>query len=128
MKKRIGSKLYNTDTSEMVAETGFGQIYRKQTRGREWFLVNERTVVPLTDPEARAMLGEKAYKEPEPESKRIMIGVDRETHEQISKAARRDGLTISEEMRKIVKNMIYFHVTRVMRSRRTTNLRAEKAG
>ena len=106
MKKRIGSKLYDTDTSELIAETVMGDVYRKRTRDREWFLVNVADYIePLDDAEARAMIGESSYRERPPESKRIMIGIDRETHDKIASAAKRQGVSIADVIRQLAKTL-----------------------
>ena len=105
MKKRIGSKLYNTETSEKIADVGIGILYRKKTREREWFLLIGNYIEPMTDAEARAALGENAYHEKPPESKRIMIAVDRQTHAKIAKMAKMEGLPISEFMKKLVEKL-----------------------
>ena len=105
MKKRIGSRNYNTETSELVSDVGIGILYRKRTRDREWFLVIGEDILPMTDPEARAVLGESSYHEKPPESKRIMIGVDRETHAKIATAAHKQGLPISEFMKKMAEEL-----------------------
>ena len=101
MKKRIGSKLYDTETSELIADVGVGILYRKKTREREWFLQIGQCIEPVEEEQARALLGENAYHEKPPESKRIMIGVDRQTHAKIARAAKKEGLPISEFMKKI---------------------------
>ena len=103
MKKRIGSKLYDTETSELIADVGVGILYRKKTREREWFLQIGQYIEPLEDAQARALLGENVYHEKPPESNRIMIGVDRETHAKISRAAKKKGVPISEFMREWAK-------------------------
>lgn len=106
MKKRIGTKLYNTETSEMVADVGVGVLYRKKTRlDRGWFLVIGNDVEPLEDAQACALLGENVYHERQPESKRIMIGVDRQTHAKIAREAKKEGLPISEFMKKIAEHI-----------------------
>ena len=105
MKKRIGSKLYDTETSEKIADVGIGILYRKKTRERSWFLLIGDSIEPMTDAEARAALGENTYYEKPPESKRIMIGVDRQTHAKIARAAKKEGLPISEFMREWAKEL-----------------------
>ena len=106
MKKRIGSKLYDTYTSEYIADVGVGILYRKKTREREWFLVmGGDHIEPVEDEQARALLGENVYHEKPPESKRIMIGVDRQTHAKIARAAKKEGLPISEFMKKIAEQI-----------------------
>ena len=105
MKKRIGSKLYDTETSELIADVGVGILYRKRTREREWFLLVGNYIEPVEDAQARALLGETAYIEKPTESKRIMIGVDRKTHEKIAKCAKKEGLPISEFVKKMAENI-----------------------
>ena len=106
MKKRIGTKVYDTETAELVSASALGNLYRKRTRAREWFLINDGNILPMTDREARAMLGENTYIEKEPETNSIMIRVDRQTHAVIAEKARKDGVSITEEMRRITKNML----------------------
>lgn len=105
MKKRIGSKLYDTETSELIADVGVGILYRKKTREREWFLQIGQYIEPVGEAQARALLGENIYIEKPPESKRIMIGIDRQTHEKIARAAKKKGLPISEFMREWAKEL-----------------------
>ena len=106
MKKRIGSREYNTDSAELIAQTVMGEVYRKKTRGREWFLRTDETILPLEDAEARAMLGENVYKEKPDDRKRVMIGVDLETHNIIAKKAKQEGKPISDIVRQMAKNLI----------------------
>ena len=105
MKKRIGSKLYDTDSSELVADVGVGILYRKKTREREWFLQVGNYIEPVDDEQAKELLGNNVYHEKPPESKRIMIGVDRQTHAKIARAAKKEGLPISEFMKKIAEEL-----------------------
>lgn len=105
MKKRIGSKLYDTETSEHISWTEIGDLFRKKTREREWFLVCGEDILPLKDKEARALLGENVYHEKPPKSVRIMIGVDRVTHEKIARAAKKKDMAISEFMREWAKEL-----------------------
>lgn len=106
MKKRIGSRYYDTETAELIAENAFGKIYRKRSRGREWFVVwsDPELIDPLDDAQARAMLGESYVEDPEPRF--TTIWVDRETHAKIAEMARRDSVTITEEVRRIVETVI----------------------
>lgn len=43
MKKRIGTKLYDTDTAELVCDYDLGKVYRKKTGNGEFFVHNEKT-------------------------------------------------------------------------------------
>ena len=104
MKKRIGSKLYDTEKSELICRMEEGSVYRKRTREREWFLVSGDSIEPLEDAEARAMTG--TCEDPEPESKDIMVRVDRKTHAVIAAEAKRQGCSISEMIRKMSENMV----------------------
>ena len=101
MKKRIGTKLYDTDTSEMVSDVGVGILYRKRTRKREWFLLIGDFIEPVDDRQAKALLGDDVRIEKKPDTDSIMIRVDRATHEKITNKAERAGLPISKFMRKI---------------------------
>ncbi len=101
MKKRIGTKLYNTDTSEKVADVGVGILYRKRTRKREWFLLIGDYFEPVDDKQAKALLGDDVRIEKKPDTDSIMIRVDRVTHEKIAARAEKEGLPISRFMRKI---------------------------
>ena len=101
MKKRIGTKLYDTDTSERIADVGVGILYRKQTRGREWFLEIGDNIESLTEPEARALLGDTVRIE-RPQSDAVMVRVDRETHNVIAQKAKMLGISMTEAIRRIV--------------------------
>lgn len=101
MKKRIGSKLYDTEKSELILESVFGKLYRKKKRDREWFLVNDNIILPMTDKEARAMLGENEYIEKPPDPY-TWLRVHRESRDKIAELAQKDGLSIIDEVKKIV--------------------------
>ena len=103
MRKRIGSKLYDTGTSELVKDVGVGVLYRKRTRDREWFLVIGGTIEPLNEDQARALLGEDVRVQAAPDN-RIMIAIDRETHMKISGVAKERGITIGDAVRELVKS------------------------
>lgn len=105
MKKRIGSKLYDTETSELISETALGKVYRKRTREREWFLCDEKYIfTPLTNEDAERLIGE--LPDSVPESASTMIRVDRETHTLISAEARRQNISITEMVRKMAENLV----------------------
>ena len=106
MKKRIGSKLYDTDSAELITEAGVGTVYRKRTRGREWFLVIGKIIEPLTDDEARAIIGETAYRERQPDPESWMIRVDRETHERIADEASKTGRSMTEIVRRLSETLV----------------------
>lgn len=100
MKKRIGTKLYDTDTSEKIADVGVGILYRKRTRKREWFLLIGDYMDPIDDKQAKALLGEDVRVDKEPESDKTTIWVDRETHKKIADKADAEGLPISQFVKK----------------------------
>ena len=102
MKKRIGTKLYDTNTSEMIAGVGIGILYRKRTRKREWFLLIGDNIEPLDDKQARALLGEDVRVERNQDSDSVMIRVDRATHNVIAKRAEKEGLSINKYLCKIM--------------------------
>ena len=49
MRKRIGTKTYDTEKSEFICESDLGKIFRKKTGLGEYFACNEQTqsIVPL---------------------------------------------------------------------------------
>lgn len=100
MKKRIGTKLYDTETSEKVADVGVGILYRKRTRKREWFLLIGDHIEPVDDKQARALLGEDVKVEKKPDTDSIMIRVDLETHNRIASRAEKEKLSITKFMKK----------------------------
>lgn len=100
MKKRIGTKLYDTETSEKVADVGVGILYRKRTRKREMFLLIGDAIEPLDDKQARALLGEDVRVEKNPDTDSVMIRVDRATHNRIADRAEKEGLPISKFVKK----------------------------
>ena len=100
MKKRIGTKLYDTDTSEMVADVGVGILYRKRTRKREWFLLIGDFIEPVDDRQARALLGEDVRIPKDEEPVTTTIRVDSETHRKIEARADAEGLPISKFVKK----------------------------
>lgn len=100
MKKRIGSKIYDTETSELISETALGKVYRKRTREREWFLCDDKYIfTPLTNEDAERLIGELPGNVPE--SATIMVRVDRETHAKIAGKAKQLGISITEMVRRM---------------------------
>lgn len=110
MKKRIGSKLYDTDKSELVCGIDGGLLYRKRTRDREWFAVmDDGTIRPLDvyDPlDVLLMETGRAYVPEEEPPASTMIRVDRETHELIAAEAKRRGVSISEMVRLMTRELV----------------------
>ena len=49
MKKRIGTKLYDTEKSDFICESDLGKIFRKRTGLGEYYAYNEQTqsILPL---------------------------------------------------------------------------------
>ena len=103
MKKRIGSKLYDTESSELVCRIDGGQLYQKRTRDREWFVVYDNgDIRPLdvSNPlDMQLMESGHTFADPQPDTPSTMIRVDRLTHERIKNAAREKNLSISEFLR-----------------------------
>lgn len=109
MKKRIGTKLYDTDTSEMICEVEGGKLYRKCSRDRSWFLLtNDGMIRPLTEADRDLIrIGEDHIGEvTKPAS--TTIWVDRDTHSKLAAAAKQMGCSISEVVRKLVRHLVLF--------------------
>lgn len=60
MKKRIGTKLYDTDKSEFICDSTMGKIYRKRTGLGEYFAHNESRdkIIPLEYDSAKEIVKE----------------------------------------------------------------------
>ena len=106
MRKRIGSKLYDTETAEAVCSIDGGQLYRKRTRDREWFAVIDGSIRPLDvyDPLDVALMETghlPADALEEPEVTDCKIRVDPETHAKISAAAKARGISMSAVVRQL---------------------------
>ena len=104
MKKRIGSKIYDTNTAEYLCEIDGGKLYQKRTRDREYFAVfDDGTIRPLDvyDP-LDMILMETGKIPPKQESDHVMVRVDRETHDVIASEAKRNEISMTEAIRKIV--------------------------
>lgn len=74
MKKRIGTRIYDTETAELIHEGSGFQIYRKRTRGRECFEVNRFGIWPICDPDIEAL-----YCKPT-EPKTYFVRLDHDSH------------------------------------------------
>ena len=89
MKKRIGTKLYDTDTAELLHPIEGGQLYQKRTRNRECFAVmNDGSIVPMS--------GDK----PEPAEYRVRIDAD--TYHRIVNKAETEGCSLSQIVKKAI--------------------------
>ena len=96
MKKRIGSRIYDTETAEVVSDVGVGILYRKRTREREWFLLIGDHIEPLDEDHARALLGDDVRYIEEPDGDSVMVRVDREAHRKIAAEAKARGISITK--------------------------------
>lgn len=109
VKKRIGSKLYDTDTAELLCSIDGGQLYQKRTRDREFFAVmDDGTVRPLDvyDPIDRLLmetghLPTEVWEEP----RSVMVRVDPDTHAILKAKAKAEGRTITQLMRQIAETL-----------------------
>ena len=112
MKKRIGSKLYDTDTAEPICSIDGGRLYRKRTRDREWFAAfDDGSIRPLDPYDPIDMLLMEtghlpagALEDPEPVYA-DRIRVDPDTHARISAASKRLGCSMAEVVRRLAKDL-----------------------
>ena len=109
VKKRIGSKLYDTNTSECLCTIDGGILFQKRTRDREYFAVmDDGTVRPLDvyDPIDRLLmetghLPNEVWEEP----RSVMVRVDPDTHAILKAKAKAEGRTITQLMRQIAETL-----------------------
>lgn len=108
MKKRLGSKIYDTDTAELVCPIDGGQLYRKRTRDREWFAVFEDgTIRPLdvyNPADVLLMetghLPDDAFDDPDPTGKNVRL--DPETWSILTAASKAEGIPVTGLVRRAV--------------------------
>lgn len=103
MKKRIGSRIYDTNTAERICSIEGGSLYQKRTRNREWFAVyDDGTIRPLDpyDPSDQYLMetGKPAALQPEPAEYRIKLDAD--TWHTIKDTALRTNTTMAEVVRR----------------------------
>ena len=99
MKKRIGTRMYDTESSELISENGDEKIYRKRSRGGEFFRVIAGAIFPMSDDEVRALGFEEKSDKP------TTIWVDRETHDIFMKEAKKKRISISQQLKDIAKQL-----------------------
>lgn len=109
MSKRIGSRVYDPEKSEMICEIDGGKIYRKRSHGREWFTVfDDGAIRPLDENNSKDRelieIGLQNVHETKPS--RTTVWVDRETYELLSKYADKNRMNISEALAIIVRRVI----------------------
>lgn len=104
MKKRIGTRNYDTEKSELICEVDGGQLYRKRSSEKEWFAVFGDVIRPLNENNARdkelIKIGMKYIDISEPE--RTTIWVDRETHKKVSDVAKEWGCSLGEVIKRLI--------------------------
>lgn len=112
MKKRIGSRNYDTETAEYICDINGGQLYRKKTRGREWFAAfDSGGIKPLDvyDPFDQILMetGHIPEKLMEEESApaEYRVRLDQVTYEKISEEAKRQGVAKAEIVRQLAENL-----------------------
>lgn len=111
MKKRIGTKIYDTETSECCKVTENGRLFRKRTRDKEYFFAySNGDIVPLTDEDIRdleanlvtAQLGDLFASQKATGSSGYQVRVDKQTHDKLRKASKEQGVTISTVVKELV--------------------------
>ena len=108
MKKRIGSKLYDTETSELICRIDGGQLYRKRSREREWFAVyDDGRIRPLDVSRPQDVLLMKTGNLPDdafdyvPQG--VMVRVDPETLAILKQKAAERGISVSALVREFAR-------------------------
>lgn len=112
MKKRIGSKLYDTKTAELICSIDGGQLYRKKTRGREWFAAfDSGGIKPLDvyDPYDRILMETghvpENLMEEESAPAEYRVRLDQKTYAKISDEAKKQGTSKAEVVRQLAENL-----------------------
>ena len=97
MKKRIGTRIYDTETADLIYEEGGLHVYRKQTRGRECFAEIGGELHPLTEAEA------SQYCRPA-EPKTYFVRLDHDSHAKLAELAKAEDCTMSEAVKRLIFN------------------------
>ena len=97
MKKRIGTRIYDTETADLIHEAGGVRVYRKQTRGRECFAEIGGELHPLTEAEA------SQYCRPA-EPKTYFVRLDHDSHAKLAEIAKSEHCTMSEAVKRLILN------------------------
>ena len=95
MKKSIGTRIYDTETADLIYEEGGLHVYRKQTRGRECFAVKGKELRPLTAEESAA------FCEPAKPTT-YLVRLDRESHTRLAELAKTENCTMSEAVKRLI--------------------------
>jgi hypothetical protein len=95
MRKRIGTRIYDTETADLIHEAGGVRVYRKQTRGRECFMTDGSELFPLTAEES-AVFCEPA------EAKTYFVRLDHDSHARLTQIAKSEHCTMSEAVKKLI--------------------------
>ena len=103
MKKRIGSKLYDTDTTPHIAVNNNGDVlYQKQTREREVFIVRGDEIIPLTLAEAFDLFPGAVIAAQPTGTSGYQVRVDKDTHAKLREMADERKTTISNIVKELV--------------------------
>ena len=98
MKKRISTKLYNTDTADLVCEKDGVILYQKKAKGRELFIVDEHGIKPVSTEQALAVFPDAKI------SQRVNgavgtfgyhVRVSKDTYEKLLKVANDKNISIA---------------------------------
>lgn len=110
MQKRIGTRFYDTEKSEMICEITNGKLYRKRTRDREWFAVFDNGAIRPLDinhPRDKKLIEiGLPYVEDETLPESTSIRIDRETLTKINTIAKMWKCSVSEVVKRLVKQFL----------------------
>ena len=109
MKKRIGSRIYDSEKSEKICDIEGGSLYRKRSHGKEWFIIFENGAIrPLYDSNSKdkELIDVGLQYVDKSKTSRTTIWVDRETYDLLASYADRNNMSITQAVKNIVESVI----------------------
>lgn len=95
MKKRIATKIYNTDTADYICEKNGTILYQKRTRERGLFIVDGDEIKPVTKEQALEIFPDAEIFPRAAENLTYTIRVDKQTYKTILEEAEKRGSSMA---------------------------------
>lgn len=105
MRKRISTKLYDTDTADIICHKEGVFLYQKRARERGLFIVDGDEITPITKDQAMEMFPGAEISPRSIGSSGYRICVDKETYNKLLKTAQRRNTTMSNIVAMLVEDL-----------------------
>lgn len=105
MRKRISTKVYDTDTADIISKKEGLYLYQKRSRERGLFIVNGDKIIPVSRDLAMAMFPDAEISPRSVGSSGYRICVDQKTYDKLLNTAQRRNTTMSNIVAMLVEEM-----------------------